>query len=121
MVWEISLEVALVIICGSIPTVKPIFDHFHKGTPLRPAGVNYRNKNSYKLHSITKGSSKMKFMGRSANFTNVTSTIALEGRSPFETNASPNLRGIHIERGIDVDHYKSASSRDQESRETNVV
>ena len=118
---NISLEVSLVIICGSIPTVKPIYDHFRNGTPVRPAGAKYRGRSSYQLHSSTNASSKNKIMGRSAHSTNTTTTVDSASRSGNETDPGLDFQGIHVEQGVEIDHYESAFSRARDPGEGNVV
>ncbi len=92
-------EIALVIICGCIPTIKPLFDRAFKGKPLKPSRSAFPSKRSYWMHSNTSISGRPKFISHTGNLTNVTTKVA-SNIHPADRDFSP--QGILVERNVDV-------------------
>lgn len=95
-----SLEIALVIICGCIPTIKPVYDYFRNGTPVRPfRSKDYPSKRSYHMHSRTHDSGRTNTVS-----TDVTSNgMELEDGSFYRPEAGRDAEGIRVKREVEVD------------------
>nr|UZP47900.1 putative integral membrane protein [Cladonia uncialis subsp. uncialis] len=101
-IWA-SIESWLVIICGSIPAVKPLFDRFVKGTPLKPFRADYRNTYGYEVQSSTKISSKPSSTSRYGNSTNVSGNSDPESPHVLRRDSSINMRDIRVEHRVEVE------------------
>ena len=91
-------EACLVIICGCIPPIKPLFEHIVRGKPLRQSGSAYPSKRSYQVHSSSNNAARKNFKGQSGNMTNVTTVDS----DIYSTHPSINPKGIQVERGVEV-------------------
>lgn len=95
-----SIEAALIIICGCIPTTKPIYDYFRKGTPVRPfRSGGYPSKRSYQMHSSTKDSGTTNLVS-----TNVTSNgMELGERAVDKEDAVLGTSNIRVKQEVEID------------------
>ncbi|KAF2872239.1 hypothetical protein BDV95DRAFT_605867 [Massariosphaeria phaeospora] len=65
-IWS-SVEQAIVTICGSVPSVKPLFDYFTTGKPLKPSSRNTRASGTE--NSAIKSTMALKKLGSSGHTT----------------------------------------------------
>lgn len=93
-----SLEISLVIICGCIPTVKPIYDTYSQGRAIQPR--NYPDKGARQSHSRE---SKANLVERLASSTNATLASWTHRAAPDEAGLGFGPKDIWVERRVDVD------------------
>ena len=91
------------IICGSIPAVKPLFDHFVNGIPVRPSHAKYSNTYGYEVHSNSKSVGNTSFTSRFGNSTNVSGARGINSSSGARAGSEINLHDIRVERRVDID------------------
>jgi hypothetical protein len=106
-----SIENALVIVCGCIPTLKPLYDKIVKGKPIRPSRSHDNGKGPYQVYSNPSESGKTKLVGQPEYSTNVASRGA---------NDNIQLREIRVEHTVDVDHCIWDSTSGPEARARTV-
>lgn len=112
-----SLEIALVMICGSVPTLKPLYDYFAHNKPLGPHKRPQASsgKSSYRKHTdnSSDGSRTRRFFGGSTgNSTLVTSSVG--DNHPWQASRSDLAtasKKINVEQRFDIDLEENISSR----------
>lgn len=88
-----STETFIVIICGCIPTVMPLFDWLVKGNPMRPARPRFNNPYGYQMHSSNRKLITQRFKG----WTQVSGNHGPDSHSSPEGDRSMEMRDIEVE------------------------
>ena len=96
-----SSELFLIIICGSVPSLRPLYDTISKGKPLRPnKPSHFNNSDSGGSNGFRLGSSTSQQGYSSAKGTNTT-RVTTNGMSSSNSRVDAH-HVINPERGYDI-------------------
>ena len=105
------IEVPLVIICGSIPAVKPLYDRLIKGKQLQPAGTQYPSKRSYKMQPETSYQLSRGTVSKTGNIIQVSTVSEHEEQSSHRNDVPFGARSINVQQTVDVQLQDQLSQR----------
>ena len=105
------IEVPLVIICGSIPAVKPLYDRLVKGKELQPAGTQYPSKRNYKMQPETSYQLSRGTVSKTGNTIQVSTVLEREEQSSHRNDVPFGARSINVQQTIDVQLQDQMSQR----------
>lgn len=91
------------IICGCIPTAKPLYDRLVTGKRIGPVNFHYPNSKSYELQTEYSQPGRTTLLNQSGNSTNVFSTT--ENAPCANKDSQPHVasEGINVEQSFVVD------------------
>ena len=102
--WS-SAEFFLNIFCGSVVTLKPLYDQWFEGKPMTP--VNYGTYGGSRKPLF--GSSRAFDRFKLRNFSKGTSSTKIEGSNNWTVN-SVEPKSITVQRSFDVDNRSQEST-----------
>ena len=99
------------IICGSIPAVKPLYDRLVKGKVLQPAGTQYPSKRNYKMQPETSYQLSRGTVGKNGNTIQVSTVSEHEEKSHYRNDVPFGARSINVQQTVDVQLQDQMSQR----------
>ena len=91
-----SVESYIVIICGCIPTLVPLYHWLVKGNPIRPARLRFTHPYGYEMHASNDNPARRIVAQRSKDWTQISSNRGLDSHSSPEGDRDVEMRDIEV-------------------------